>query len=271
MSAKLTDLSAVTKVDDDDLLYVVDTGDTADHASGSSRKATAKNARRRTAPITLDAAAADSGNSPTTTLRAKLCLARVASSGKYVPYAGDGTDSVDVPVGFLVAATPVSGDTPADIYVGGEFEISECPGLDLMARKILRRRGFQFREDATPDIVAASGIGRFSGVVRKGGNYTLTAADDGKLVIATGACVFTLPTKANGLEFDFLQTTNSDLTIQDGSSSIIARNNAVASSVAYSTSSQKIGARCRVECVYVDTATLAWVFTGLCNHTVTVS
>lgn len=270
MSSKLTGLTAVTKLDDDALLYTVDVLDTTDDASGSSRKITAKNSRRRTAEITLDSAATDSGNTPTTTLRAKLCVARVTASGKYVAYDADDSGGAEIPVGFLVAATAVSGDTAADIYLSGEFDVSECPGLDLLARQILSKRGFSFREDATPDVTALEDADCFLGVSRKGTNYVLTAADHGKLFVATGAVSFTLPVKENGLRFDFVQTANNDLTIS-GDADIIAKNNATATSVAYSTSNQKIGARCRVDCVYTDTGTLSWVFSSFCTNTITVT
>jgi hypothetical protein len=108
------------------------------------------------------------------------------------------------------------------------------------------------------------------GIYRKSTNYTITAADNGLMFLATGAATFTLPTKANGLAFRVVQTADSNLTIS-GSSDIIHKGNAAASSVAFSTASEKIGSSALIECVYAGASTLKWLVTNLGGTTATVS
>ena len=108
-------------------------------------------------------------------------------------------------------------------------------------------------------------------ISRKDADYTLTAADHGKLLFATAAAAFTLPAKAEGLAFRFFQSADANISAV-GSTDIITFNNAGASSVAFSTAGNKIGAAFMLECVDIDGAgTLKWVFTQLCKHTLTVS
>lgn len=109
------------------------------------------------------------------------------------------------------------------------------------------------------------------GILRKAADYTLTPADDQYLILATAAAVFTLPTKQEGLAFRFLQTADAAISAV-GSTDIITFNNAGASSVAFSTAGNKIGAAFLLECVDIDGAgTLKWVFTQLCKHTLTIA
>ena len=217
-------------------------------------------------PVLLDSAAEDAGNTPTTTLRDKLGLGVVTSSGKAVAYDPDENLGQQIAAGLLCGETAVSGDTPAFMLAGGVVKEADMLGLDIRAKQQLSRR--LIAEDS---LVYDMPLLCPRGIVRIGTNRVLTAADHGLLFLATGAAAFTLPTKQNGLAFRFFQTANNDLTVQDGDSGLIARGNAAAASVAFSTANQKIGASCLVECCYIDTATLAWIFTSLCNHTITVT
>src|SRR5204863_6723631 len=90
------------------------------------------------------------------------------------------------------------------------------------------------------------------GVYRKSSNYTVTANDNGLLFLATAAVTFTLPSKQNGLAFRFVQTADANLVIS-GSADIIAKGNAAASSVTFSTTNEQIGSHVLVECMYVGT------------------
>ena len=69
---------------------------------------------------------------------------------------------------------------------------------------------------------------------------------------------FTLPVKANGLAFRFLQTANAALTIT-GSSDLIHKGSAGGSSVTFSTTNEKIGSHALVECIYTANSTLRWL------------
>ena len=56
-----------------------------------------------------------------------------------------------------------------------------------------------------------------------------------------------------------------------GSADIVAKGNAAANSVTFSTASEKIGSHVLVECVYVGTSTLKWLVTNLGATTPTVA
>ena len=82
----------------------------------------------------------------------------------------------------------------------------------------------------------------------KTANYTVTAAENGTLFTNTGASttaiVFTLPALAAGLVYEFQVVDNGSVTVASvAGSDIIYVNNATASSLAFSTASEKIGGR----------------------------
>ena len=86
----------------------------------------------------------------------------------------------------------------------------------------------------------------FRGEVAKTADYTLTARDSGNLFTntgASGAVTFTLPTIAPNLFFAFRVVADQTVTIASAGSNdnIVAYNDASADSVAFSTSSQKVG------------------------------
>ncbi len=66
--------------------------------------------------------------------------------------------------------------------------------------------------------------------------------------------------------FEFLRTSDHDMIINGGASHIVAVNTATASSVTFDTSSQKLGARARFECVNMN-GTLKWIYTLLSTGT----
>src|SRR5690606_17401421 len=101
-------------------------------------------------------------------------------------------------------------------------------------------------------------------------NYTVLASDNGLLFLATAAVTFTLPTKQNGLAFRFAQSADANLVIS-GSSDIIHKGNAGASTVTFSTASEKIGSHVLVECIYTAASTLKWLVTNLGGTTATVA
>ena len=100
--------------------------------------------------------------------------------------------------------------------------------------------------------------------VAKTANYIVTAADNGTLFTTVGAgaaVTFTLPALATGLVFEFLCGAGQNMIIAAaGSDKIILQNNVVGVSVTYSTSSQKIGARCRLR---ANAAGTKWLFENL--------
>jgi hypothetical protein len=212
----------------------------------------------------------DTGNTPETTLRAGVILAYRDSDGKLGIYTPGATDGTQIAVGVLEQAQDmlvggVATDRFAQMIVHGLVREGRVQSLDARARQQL---GLQMVFDKKPISQAAMLAPR--GIYRKATNYTITAADNGLLSLATAAATFTLPTKANGLAFRVVQSADANLTIS-GSSDIIHKGNAGASSVAFSTASERIGSSVLIECVYTGASTLKWLVTNLGGTTATVS
>lgn len=224
-----------------------------------------------TRPITIAAATVDAGNTPTTTLRGGNLLAISDSSDKGVLYDPDATDGSQIAVGILERAQDmlvdgVATDRFTQMLVHGLLKEGELLGLDARAKQQLAGR-FVFDDDLS---FAAGVLMHPRGIVRKNTNYTVVAGDNGLLLLATAAANFTLPTKENGLAFRFAQSADANLVIT-GSSDIIHKGNASASTVTFSTSSEKIGSQVLVECIYTATSTLKWLVTNLGGTTATVA
>lgn len=221
--------------------------------------------------VTLDSAAVDSGNSPTTTLRGGNVLAFVDASGKAHTYDPDANDGRQMAVGILehyqnMLVDGVAADRFTQILVHGLVKESELVGLDPRAKQQLGSR-FVFDRD----LGASLGVLMHPrGIYRKSANYVVTAEDNGLLFLATAAVAFTLPAKQNGLAFRFFQTADNDLTIT-GSGDIVHKGNAAATSVVFSTAGQKIGSHALVECMYVADSTLKWVVSNLGGTTASVA
>lgn len=220
--------------------------------------------------VTIDDAAVDAGNTPSTTLRAGLVLAVQDADGKAAAYDPDANNGRQIAVGVLeqgqsMLVDGVAKDRFAQMLVGGMVKESQLIGLDGMARRQLSER---FVFDRAPLSLGGSLTPR--GVYRKAADYTLVAADNGLLFVATAAVTFTLPTAAHGLAFRFVQTADANLVLQ-GSLNIVHKGNAAASSVTFNTASQKIGSSVLVECLYIAENTLRWVVTNLGGTTATVA
>jgi hypothetical protein len=224
-----------------------------------------------TRKITLASAATDGGNSPATTIRGGNLLAIVDASGKANTYVPDANDGRQIAVGILehnqdmlVAGTPT--DRFTQMLVHGLVRDGELIGLDARAKQQLGQR-FVFDREVSPQ---AGLLLAPRGVYRKSANYSVAPADNGLLFLATAAVTFTLPAKENGLAFRFAQTADANLVIA-GSADIVAKGNAVANTVTFSTVNEKIGSQVLVECVYVGAGTLKWVVTNLGGTAMTVA
>jgi hypothetical protein len=221
--------------------------------------------------VVIDATAVDAGNTPTTTLRGGLVVAIKDSDGNVYPYDADANDGTQVPYGILakhqnMLLEGVASDRFAQILVHGLVRENELIGLDRRAKDVL---GGRFTFDR--DLHASTGVLlQPRGVYRKATNYTVVAADSGLLFVATAAATFTLPTKANGLAFRFLQTADASLVIT-GSSDLIHKGNAGGSTVTFNTASEKIGSHVLVECIYTADSTLKWLVSNLGGTTAVVA
>ena len=219
--------------------------------------------------------AVDAGSSPTTMLRAGLVMAK-DSSDLWTPYVKDAGDTTSEARGILFRQTSMLNNITSSaesknqlILVGGLVKAAAIVNLDAKVREQFAGR-FVFDDEFTYGGYRGGYLGCSRRVLTKSTDYTVVAADNGTLFIATGAANFTLPTKAVGLVYEFVQTANSNLVIT-GSSDIIADGNAAVSTITCSTSSHKIGSRVRVECVYTAAATLKWIAANLGGTTLTLA
>jgi len=224
-----------------------------------------------TKKITLVSTTADSGNSPTTTIRGGNVLSIVDVGGKANTYSPDANDGRQIAVGILehnqdMLVAGLAADRFTQMLVQGLVREGELVGLDPRAKQQLGQRFF-FDKEISPQ---AGTLMHPRGIYRKSANYTVTASDNGLLFLATAAVTFTLPTKQNGLAFRFVQTADANLVIS-GSADIIAKGNAAANTVTFSTASEKIGSHVLVECLYVGTGMLKWLVTNLGATTPTVA
>ncbi len=224
-----------------------------------------------TRKTTIAAAAVDTGNTPQTTLRGGNVLAIVDAGGKANTYAPDANDGRQIAVGILehhqdmlVAGTAT--DRFTQMLVHGLVKEAELIGLDPRARQQLGQR-FTFDREPSPQ---AGTLLHPRGIYRKSASYTVLAADNGLLFLATGVATFTLPTKQNGLAFRFVQTADANLVIQ-GSADIVHKNNAGATTVTFSTAGEKLGSHVLVECLYTATGVLKWLVSNLGGTTATVA
>lgn len=229
-----------------------------------------------TLPSVIVSTAVDSGASPTTQLRPGLIMAQLdASPYKWVDYDPDATTGAQQAKGILLEEVfmldPITGtvaDRVARIMVGGPARGGLCINLDQQARNQLRGR---IVFDDSLDGGHGPNYRRHVGVT---GNTTVVAADHGSLFIVTGGSgvTFTLPTKAVGLRFEFLNTVDQNMAVASGGSAddIIGIHDVGADSLTFSTSSQKIGARLAVECVYVSTG-LKWSAINLSPGVATIT
>lgn len=221
--------------------------------------------------IKIAAAARDAGNDPTTILRRGLVVGRVTSSGEYRQYLPTNTDGSQVPIGFLFRDVNVldndGGATTklGAMVIGGLAKTSQLIGFDDEVRRTLNNRFiFDDRLIGSP--------GDYPVVIARTADLTLTVADNNTLFTnqgATGAVNFTLPACAVGLRYRFLCEANQNLTVTAPAGTLVAFNNAAATSVALSTANQRIGGS--FEVVANADGTKWLVVPGLASITQTVT
>lgn len=204
-----------------------------------------------TTPGIISSAAIDAGNTPTTYLRSGLLLGMITASKKWTNYSPTATDGSQVAAGILPfevnTSDFVSGSVTnkyVPICVGGLLHSSGLIGLDNWARAQLASR-FTF-----DDNFVGNALFPYLNLVAKAADYTVVAADNLTLftTLGAGAAVnFTLPALAPGLSFTFLNLVNQNMTITSAAGNdIVAMNDLSATSVAFSTANEKIGASVRV-------------------------
>ena len=234
----------------------------------------------------IDGAARDAGNSgDTTVLRPGLLLGKVTSSGKLKEWNPAGTDGTENLYGILGYSQKMQRlGSNADrwlgwVYCWGFLKADRLlvPGQanfglagqtnEHIIRKQLNSR-FTFSDD-----LAGNSFGGYHNVIAKTGDYSVTEADNDTLFTNTGAAGavnFTLDADGHtkkGLRYGFYVTADQNVTITSGTADkMYTFNDAAADSVAFSTSSQKIGGYVEV---YSDGA--GWIVIHSGANTLTVA
>lgn len=108
-------------------------------------------------------------------------------------------------------------------------------------------------------------------VVDKSASYQVLPADIGSVIVATGAITVTLPAVAdvwNGWNIKVFNGANNNLTITAPSGKLVTFNNTAATSAAFSTTSEKVGAG--AEIIY-DSALTKYLLLVMAEETQTMS
>lgn len=209
--------------------------------------------------VVLASTALDATGTPTTVLRKGLVLGKITASGKHAQYDPAATDGSQFPVGVLRESVdlydPRAGattDRNGLMQVWGLVKPASLYGFDENARLQLSTR---FVWDDLRQEVA------LDKVVAKTTSYTVLATDTNTTFTTTGAAgavTFTLPTLARGLRFRFQNVVDQNMVVAGAAGTIVALNNAAATSVTFSTASQKIGAAVEVVANEAGTKWLAF-------------
>lgn len=209
----------------------------------------------------ISGATRDTGNSPTYELRPGLLLGQIISTGIYTNYSPTATDGSEVASAILLEAIRVQDFEGNDanrfyaVLVGGPVQASKILNLDLQARSQMDKFIFD-------DIFHMQGNHWFpwKRFQSKTAAYTVVANDNFTMfdnVGASGAVTFTLPTLANGYMFGFRVQADQTITVASSEgTNMIALDNASASSVAFSTGSQRIGG---MVWVYSNPGATKWI------------
>jgi len=207
----------------------------------------------------IDGSARDAGNTGyTDVLRPGLLLGRITASGKLKEWdstATDGTENLYGILGFSQKMQRMGAN--ADRWIGWVYAWgflkadriyipgSTDPGIAGNAKEHLVRvqlgKRFTFS-----DQLEGNDFGGFRNVVAKTEDYTVTEEDHDTLFTtrgAAGAVNFTLPTTALvGLSYSFFAIADQNLVVTGGTAdTMVTGDDAGADSVAFSTSTERIG------------------------------
>ncbi len=221
--------------------------------------------------VVLDSAAADAGNTPTTTLRKGLALGIVTSSNKAKPHSATATTGEEVAryilaedVNMLDYKLGTAADKRALVLLSGPVNAASIVSLTALIRQQLSTR-FMFSDDLLANWSS------YPKIVAKTGNYTVLTSDNNTLFTTrgnSGALTFTLPAVQRGLEYDFLNEVDQNMAITAPANTLVGFNNATATTATFSTAGQKIGAGAKV--VSNDNGT-KWLLLNRGTQTVTMS
>jgi hypothetical protein len=196
-------------------------------------------------PIVLSSTALDSTNSPTYELRPGLVLGKITSTGEFKEFDATSTDgsqnAAGILYGFGARMQDYQGnsvDRLGAMVVRGLVRPGALYGFTEKARRDLSKM-FWF-DDRIPGVSLD-----WLGPTAKTADYTVVAADNGTHFTtkgAAGAVIFTLPAIGAGYRFRFTAEADQNMTVTAPANKLVTFNNLTATSVAFSTAGNKIGA-----------------------------
>ena len=212
----------------------------------------------------------DAANTPTTDIRKGLLLGKITASNKLVqwdPVAVDGTQELDcvldeelkmldgngTAVDHFAKAILVAPLKASALRIKGAALVGHAD--EFLARRMLHESGCRLDDDPQGFL---AGVRRRT--VKKITNYTVLSSDNGTIFqLDTAAGAFTLPALKAGLNFEFVNLADFNMSVVSAEGdNMVGGNDASIDSVAWSTASNKIGARVRVQGVYVASV-LKWL------------
>lgn len=203
----------------------------------------------------ISGSAVDAGATPTSNLRPGLLMGKVTSSGKLLQWdsaATDGSQNLAAINYHDLKMIDFDGNTTdrvCDTVVRAPLKASQLliKGVaftsaadQYLARRLLAAAGCILDDDPFGYLA-----GQQWRTVVKTADYTVLATDNGTLFTtrgAVGAVNFTLPAIAKGLEYKFFVEADQSLTITSATAdTLVVFNDLAADTIAFSTSSEKIG------------------------------
>lgn len=220
----------------------------------------------------VDSTAVDAGNTPTTTLRAGLLLGRKTADGLLYAWNPDAVDGTEIYAGVLLVgfstlnSDGTAADKTAHVARSGPFKVADLliegtaftsSTAEHLARAQMLAAGCSLDDQVMP---GAGSLGQARRIINVVTDATVTASQNGALFVKTTADgTFTLPALEAGLVFEFLSASDHEMVVASAEGdNMIVGNDLSADSVTFTTAGQQIGARVRVESIYVGT-TLKWL------------
>jgi len=198
-------------------------------------------------------------------LRSGLVMSFDASDMRWHVYDPTASGAKGIAAGILpieLKMTDTEGsnvDRPTRMIVAGQIRPDALFGFDQAARASLSERGFifGFYSNGALDPIGTYMAVRPRGRSHKTANYTILATEHGTEFTntgATGAITLTLPALStagiNGTTYWVSVIANQSVTVAAaGSDNIVTFNNAAATSIAVTTTDEKIGTKLRFEAV----------------------
>jgi hypothetical protein len=226
-----------------------------------------------TKPVVLSSTTVDARSTVTTELRPGLVLGKVTGSHEYqaaVTAAGDGPAGILAHHVNMLGAAGSAVDQLALMIVGGPVKAASCGGLNATGRAALRHIIWDDEDGGASANAAYRGV-----PVAKTADYTVVAADNGKLFTTQGASAavtFTLPALAAGLRYGFYNEADQDMIVAAATAdTMVVFNDLAADSIAFSTTAEQIGSGIEVMANADATKWLVWVYLGAETVTPTIA